>query len=227
MCKIQKRTNFGIILFAEPGELHSFLPNAQSSTSSAMDPQCEANEGGGDNITLSDRGVFLIITTNISVNIRWRDWPVTYDPHWQGANPCVRMMFHVDWTTLSQLSLMHSGVVFLEYSLRLRVEKNPFPLLEKPGHSVYSGCQLTSLFGHIMLLNPDLINCSHPRSGIPPKVCIVGTRYDAPSLLPSCAFLLRQMKSDVPVNLDSLDHMTFFHCSGVQSLSKLKSIFSD
>ena len=37
-------------------------------------------------------------------------------------------------------------------------------LIDKPNHSVYSGIQLTSLFGHMTLLNLDLTNWSSSRS---------------------------------------------------------------
>ena len=37
-------------------------------------------------------------------------------------------------------------------------------MMSRAGHSVYSGSHLTSFFGHIMLLNLDLTNCSNPRS---------------------------------------------------------------
>ena len=42
------------------------------------------------------------------------------------------------------LSLMNRGIVILEFTRVIREEKNP--LIEKPAHSVYSGCQLTCFF---------------------------------------------------------------------------------
>ena len=77
------------------------------------------------------------------------------------ANPCVKMMSYAPWTTLSQSELDESLHCHLGICLCHQGRTNP--LMETPGHSVYSGSQLTSFFGHIMLLKLDLTNCSNPR----------------------------------------------------------------
>merc|ERR1712035_273013 len=56
---------------------------------------------------------------------------------------------------------------------------------------------------------------------LPPQACTVGTRHDG--CITSSASLLTLMPPSLwnRLNLDSSDHMTFFHCSRVQSLCSL------
>ena len=100
--------------------------------------------------------------------------------------------------------------------------KKKHPLMEKPGHSVYSGSQLTYFFGHITLLTLEL-NQSQIIT-LAPQACTVSTRHDG--CITSSASLLTIILPSLwnRVNLDSSDHMTFSHCSNPISMlpSKLK-----
>lgn len=52
---------------------------------------------------------------------------------------------------------MNPDTVISDYAQAITEEKKNY-VMEKPTRSVYSGSQLTSFFGHIMLLNLDLTN---------------------------------------------------------------------
>ena len=65
------------------------------------------------------------------------------------------------------LSVINRGIVILEYARAIREVKNQ--LMEKPVHSVYSGSQLTSCFGHIVLLILDLPTEATPDHNTTPQ----------------------------------------------------------
>lgn len=60
------------------------------------------------------------------------------------ASPCWKMMSRAHWIALSCFNPMNPGTVIQENVFVIREEQKP--LMEKPGHSVYWGSQLTSFF---------------------------------------------------------------------------------
>lgn len=85
------------------------------------------------------------------------------------------------------------------------------PLMGNPGHSVFSGNQLTSFQSHAIFAEPRPDQEKQPQiSTLLPKACTVGTMHDG--CIASCASLLHLMYPCLwdRVNLDVSDHMTFF-----------------
>lgn len=85
---------------------------------------------------------------------------------------CVKIMSHAHALNLNLLNL---GIVILEFAHAIREEKNP--LMEKPGHSVYSGSQLTYIFWAHNVTEPRPDQLKQPQIVTLPPTGLHGRHY--------------------------------------------------